>query len=361
MRIASTKVSSYRLALTRPLVLKGKFHDYRQGLIVEVSDDEGRCGIGEVAPLPGFSRETFEEARRAVVALCNELVGRDLPESVESLGEMANCNQASVRYGVETAILRLVAQRQGVPLCRLLSDRPHNRVPVHGLLTGDAADVLKTTEALLANGFTAFKLKVGRENVREDIDLAHRVRELIGDGAILRVDANRAWSTKEACHFADEVADMSIDYIEEPVESLALLMELLEGGNFPLPVALDESLLEILPKDIVSLGGVEAVVLKPTMLGLSHALEFTREAADHKIKAVISSSFESSVGLTALAHLAAAMNETVTPAGLDTLGWLADDILETPLAISNGNIDIGGLPVSPQLRHHLLKEVRNDG
>ena len=130
------------------------------------------------------------------------------------------------------------------------------------------------------------------------------------------------------------------------------------------PLGLDGDRIQIRGKGAIRLPQARqhnGFLLKPTMLGLSHAVEFAKEAADHKIKAVISSSFETSVGLTALAHLAAALNETVTPAGLDTLGWLSDDVLKTPLVVENGGIDVGGLPMSLELRRHLLKEVRNDG
>ncbi len=358
MKIATTRVYSYRLALTRPLVLKGRPYDYREGLIVEISDEAGNCGMGEVAPLPAFSPESFDEATKAVKTLLPRLVGRDLPASAQTISEAADSLPASARFGMEAAVLHLTALQRGVPVCRLLSHRPHPRVPVQGLLTGGAAEVLEKTKTLLDRGYTAFKLKVGRENMREDIGLVRRVRGLIGKTAVLRLDANRFWQAKEACFFAGEVADQTVEYIEEPVKSLSMLKAMLDGRDFVLPVALDESLCEITPDALASFDGLEAVILKPTMLGLSHSLEYARAAGGQKMKAVVSSSFETGVGLTVLAHLAAALNESLTPAGLDTLGWLSDDLLGTPLAVSNGGIDIGKLPLSPKLRRHLLKEVR---
>ncbi|MDH4156642.1 MAG: o-succinylbenzoate synthase [candidate division Zixibacteria bacterium] len=358
MKIATATVHSYRLALTRPLVLGGRPYNHREGLIVEISDEVGNCGIGEVAPLPAFSQESLDEAARAVKALLPRLVGRELPTSVEMLREVFNSSPASVRFGIETAVLYLMALQQGVAVCQLLSRQPHARVPVQGLLTGDVAGVLETTEALLNNGYATFKLKVGRENMREDVDLVRQVRTLVGKTALLRLDANRSWQVREACFFAGEVADQTIEYIEEPVKSLPMLKTMLDRRGFVLPVALDESLQEIQPAALTSVNGVEAVVLKPTMLGLSRALEFARAAAEMEIRAIVSSSFETGVGLTALAHLAAALNKSVTPAGLDTLGWFSEDLLDTPLAVSDGGLDISKLPVCPELRRHLLKEVR---
>ena len=125
-----------------------------------------------------------------------------------------------------------------------------------------------------------------------------------------------------------------------------------------LPLAIDESLLEMDPGNLLSCSGVKAVVLKPTLLGIEKTMQFAREALRVGMTPVISSAFESSVGITVLAQIASSLNQGDVPAGLDTLDWLAQDLLESPLPIEHGALAVPALPnVVEALNGHLLQVV----
>jgi O-succinylbenzoate synthase len=130
---------------------------------------------------------------------------------------------------------------------------------------------------------------------------------------------------------------VEIEYIEEPCRSLDDSARLSQERR--LPVAFDETLSEIEPSVLGQYSGLAAIVLKPTLLGgFENCAARARTARDIGAKVVMSSSFESSVGLAALASFAAAYGSPETAMGLDTLRWLQSDVTAEPIAIHDGRI-----------------------
>ena len=120
-------------------------------------------------------------------------------------------------------------------------------------------------------------------------------------------------------------------------------------------VALDESLLDMTPEELPSHTHVSAIILKPTLLGgLERAAMFARKAREMSIKVVVSSSFESSVGIAALTQFEAACNTIDAPAGLDTLSWFKHDLTGEPIDRSGGCIRVAQ---SAQAAHNVIEAL----
>ena len=350
MKIEQIVCHRYALPLARPLSFRGEEITQRQGLLLRVQDDSGRVAWGEIAPLPGFSRETFEQACHDGRVVCTTLKGATVPEGIEQLGGRFSDwlervkMVPSVRFGIQTAILQLIAKNRNKPLRRILCETPRDSVTINALLDGNELEMAERARTLKEAGFTTFKIKVGRGDPEAEIKTVYRVRELIGPHARLRLDANRGFGTREARTFAEAVKDADIEYIEEPVRDYLELMQLTTRGGFALPVALDESLLSISPKALTALRGLKAIILKPTLLGFDGAVWFARRAYQMGLASVVSSAFESSLGLTMLASLAACLNGGATgpevAAGLDTIDHLTEDLTTESLRIEGGRINL---------------------
>lgn len=327
----------------------GKALDRRTGLVAIVWDEDGRAAAAEVSPLPGFSRETVDEAEQQLARLKEFAIGSEIPKDLAALSGgfeawLADLGLApSVRFGFEAAVLQLLAGETRVRLPELLSKRPLQRIPVNALLSGPQQSVLAQAERLLNRGYTAFKLKVGRGAVAQDIATVQRLGALVAGRALLRLDANRAWRTDQALAFFAGVAQVAIDYIEEPVRTLAAVQKISEKSGPTPALALDESLQSLAPADLLTLSGIKAVVLKPTLLGFEKAVRFARTARKAGMIPVISSSFETGVGLRILAQMAAGLGGRDVPMGLDTRRWFAQDLLNTSLAVVQGRLDVAGL------------------
>ena len=301
-RPLAATVYPYRLPLTAPVTLAGRQHTHRDGVLLRVEAPDGRVGWGDAAPLPGFSRETADDARAALADAFRQggewLEGPSLPPSAQ--------------FAAETAFDDLAGtlRPRGAP----------DALPLAGLILG--GDAPAQAHALAAAGYRAVKLKVGR--AAADAPTVCAVREVLPPGVALRLDANRAWTPDEARRFADAVAGLDIAFIEEPLADPDGLDAFARETG--LPVALDESLAETshVPP------WASAVVIKPTILGARTRgwLDAARAAG---VAAVLSGAFESGVGMRAVAALALAAG--AEPAGLDPYRRLAADVLAPRLPL----------------------------
>lgn len=365
MTIAQVHLFFFRLPLVRPLTLKGSTLIHREGYIIRLRDHDGFTGWGEISPLPGFSRESSADAQNQFASIRNQLTGHPVPDSLEKLSGgfqrwLGGLNLfPSVRFGVETTVLNLLATHSAIPLHTLLNSASPSVVSVNALLTGSTDDILKHAEQMRKEGYRAVKLKVGHLSVHDGIRLTKSVYERLGS-VTLRLDANRAWNLNEAITFTDGITGCNIEYVEEPCQNYNDSLKLAERTG--LPVALDESLSDIAPESLHGLAGVKAVVLKPTLLGgVERSMQFTREAHKLGMMPVISSSFESSLGILTLANLAAAAGDMHIQAGLDTLSWFEKDILKPPLKSSQGTLDLSAFnDQTPEPDMQMLTEVRDE-
>jgi O-succinylbenzoate synthase len=210
-------------------------------------------------------------------------------------------------------------------------------VPLNGLLSGSPLQVLEEARRMRAAGFRTIKLKVGARTVAEDAALVRALCEELGDGNSLRLDANRAWGYEEAAEFVRGAPPF--EYVEEPLTDPARLPGL--AREFGVPVALDESLVGMEPKELEEHRYAGAFVLKPTLLGgITRTLRMAELAIRFGVMPVVSSAYESGVGTAALVALAAGIGDRPVPAGLDPYRTMAEDVLETPLNLPAPSVGV---------------------
>ena len=191
---------------------------------------------------------------------------------------------------------------------------------------GHATAVLCSRATKVPSGAQLVKLKVG-EAAPEDDAMTVAALLAAAPARVLRLDANRAWTLAQAQAFARAVPPAQrarIEFIEEPCRSPQESLAFAAAAG--LPIAWDESLREpgfaLTPQP-----GVRAIVVKPMLTGgLTRCRELVDRAHALGLAAVISSSIESSLGLTQLARLAAWLTPQTTP-GLDTLATMPAQVL----------------------------------
>ncbi|WP_437580430.1 mandelate racemase/muconate lactonizing enzyme family protein [Sorangium sp. So ce887] len=302
----------------------------RRGLVLSLTDDEGRVGLGEATPLPGFSPDTADEDERALAELPGALGAIDLPledvtatasaiqRAIAPLSPQLRCLPAA-RFALETALLDLLGQRLGLPVSACLGGhRRHAEVRVNGLLTTSVAlpEMLSRARALVARGVRAIKVKLrsrGEEGFARDLEALRALRR--EHPAIeLRLDANAAWSLEDAPRRLALLAPLGPRFVEQPVppELLHLL------GARDVPWAADESLaVEGMPERLLEAEGCAAFILKPAMLGLLRAHELGQRAQERGLGAVVTHLFDGPVALAASCELALALPRPPLACGLD--------------------------------------------
>lgn len=333
MKLAGFDLYRYKLPLSEPVTPKKSLLQYREGVLIRLTAEDGSVGWGETAPLPGFSPETLEAATGQLRDVAPSLPGQEMPEDWSDHTNLA----LSVRFGLELAAWNLSATSSGKLSPEPINDPPGKAIAVNGLLSGAPERLTEQADRMRAAGHEAVKLKVGVLGVADDLRLVREVGEALGDGVSLRLDANRAWGFGEALEFGRGLAGVRVEYVEEPLAEPGRLREL--AGRWGLAVALDESLSEMGPENLRRHPFARAVVLKPTLLGgISRTLRFAGEARALGMRAVISSAYESGVGTGVLVALAAVVGDE--PAGLDTYRRLAEDVIEVPLDLPAPFLDV---------------------
>ena len=350
MSLCRWKLFHYSLPLTEPLYLLGHEMHERTGLILRLHDENDgtsvgdNYGDGEIAPLPGMHPETLSEAETQIR---DYLSGNSLP---------VTCSAAlfgSVNFGLDMA-LRTMFQNPNVSKFHSFKETAGNDpkpskidfkgqiFPVNGLAVGSGTVLEMECEELRNGGFKAVKLKVGRLTILQDIERVRLARKILGDEIALRLDANRAWEWEDALKFAEAVQDFNIEYCEEPLLDSNKLEQLhLQTG---MPLALDETLWYAptpksdTPAKHVSLSGIRALILKPSILGgWNNTKMWIEHAQKNGIHCVLSSCFESGLGLNWIAFMANELLSEKFPAGLDTSKWFEQDLIEPRFLIQNGN------------------------
>ncbi len=308
--------------------------DDREGVLVQLVDAAGRTGTGEASPMPSLGHGTVAD----VVALLQHHAAALLDRSEVPDGPGA----AALRCALDVARLDLRGRAEGRPVAALLTESgPAPWVRANAVLgSGDPAEVAEYAREATVAGYGVLKLKVGARDVEADRARVAAVRAAC-PAAVIRLDANGAWSELQAIEVIDALAPYQIELLEQPVpaddvEALGRIRE-----RSPMRIAADEAVSDpTLLARVLELRAADLVVLKPMMLGgLTPALEVAHRAFERGIGAFVTTTFDSSIGTAAALHLAAALPWDAAH-GLGTGEHLAADVTAATIRPSGGRIAV---------------------
>ncbi|MCC5828874.1 MAG: o-succinylbenzoate synthase [Phycisphaeraceae bacterium] len=333
----------YELPRRRIIKVGRGLMESRCGLIVQLIDESGTVGLGEIAPLPGLHGESLDDCIRQLADL--PTATRDAlndPSAVSHRRDPAWDDDSlypSVRNG-----LGMACAEAGAKLDSMLSNR-EMVVPVAGLVTA-RHDPLQEAVGLLQSGFTTLKVKVGRKDPSEERELIDQLLELEAPAVPgienrsfrLRLDGNRAWSLDDALRFFDGLNGDRIEYLEEPLRCPQDHDVFVQKTG--LRIALDETLVDLNPNSDPPIGRATALVLKPAVLGgFGVVMDWIRYARQNGIVASLSSCYES--GVAARFYAALACDQLAGSAqGLDTLKFLAADTVRPTMVVERGMLRV---------------------
>ena len=295
-----------------------------------------RWGIGECGLLKGLSCDDRPDYEDKLKWVCEHIhIGKDaLYEEMRSF--------PSIQMGIETAFLSLISE-DPFKLFPSKFTESEDTLPINGLIwMGDQSFMMDQLEQKLATGFKCIKMKVGAIDFKKELAVLKSIRQRFSKNEItLRVDANGAFTPKEALSRLKDLAAFEIHSIEQPIkprqwEDIAFLCK-----NTPLPIALDEELIGVFDSDqkkrLLDSIKPQFIILKPSFIGgFKGSQEWINLAKKQNIGWWITSALESNVGLNAISQWTYTLN-TNGPQGLGT-GSLFTNNLDSPLEVKNGFI-----------------------
>lgn len=206
----------------------------------------------------------------------------------------------------------------------------------------------------------AVKVKIAQkgEALEHDIARVREVRRVCGDEVLLRLDANASWDVDTATDSIQELETFSIDYVEQPVATIAEMKDIKKRLAGRVRLAADELIRSKRSLDLLDRSVCDVAIIKPSPLGgFGRSIELASQALERGMDVVVSSALETSVGLTHAAAVASWVNQETgvdTAHGLSTQLLLTNDITIEPLAPQNG----WATPTGIQLDSDAVQKVR---
>jgi L-alanine-DL-glutamate epimerase-like enolase superfamily enzyme len=336
--------------MKKPVVMAGVEIRQADNVLVRVEADNGVVGWGEAASAPTMTGETVESMMAAVGYLTPAVEGRPAEDIAGTLTAMAARMYANnaAKAAIEMALHDLVGRATGQPAYALLGGKQRSRMPILGVIgTGTLASDLREAERKKAEGYTAFKIKVGVDKPLVDGERTRRVCEILGRGMLISSDANQGWSADEAKQYVRAIADAGLDFFEQPVQAEDVAgMTAVAAAVAGIAIGADEGIHSL--DDIRrhhERHAARGVSLKTIKLGgMRGVMEAGRLCDRLGLNVnVAAKTGESSIACAAATHIAAALPQIAWGLTLSNDG-LADDATARPIRIERGHVEVSDRP-----------------
>ncbi len=304
-RIDTLTLTPFEVPLASPFRIATMTNHSASGVFISITAG-GKTGWGECLPFHAINGENQATVMASLRTLAPAIHGedsRDLRILIE-LCESILPAQTTAISGIDMALHDLAAQRAGLPLYRFLGGTKRE------LPTDLTIGILPPKEAaakakkIIDQGHEAIKIKLG-DNPMNDAERVATIREVAED-AILRVDANQAYDRLTALHLLESIAELDIQFCEQPVkrndyQGLAFLHQ-----NSTVPVMADESCFS--PSDAFALLSQNCCNLINVKLcksgGILRAQEIASITQAAFGRCMMGGMAETRLGVTAAAHVA---------------------------------------------------------
>ncbi|WP_022939855.1 o-succinylbenzoate synthase [Psychromonas hadalis] len=276
----------------------------REGLILQLIDKAGESYFAEIAPLPGFSKETLTN----VTVEMRKLLASD-HLTKHQLMKYRSPYQ-SIQFALDS-------------LFTTTSKSSKQQVNIDNVPLLQADNDLISQQYQSLNKPNLIKLKVARDSLEADILNFQQLCQL-NPNIKIRCDANQNWTKQQAAQFFSAINVKQLDYIEEPTSSHHSNLQLAEQYQFQL--GLDETLQQA-NFNYLHHHSIKALIIKPSLIGSREKTDkLVSFAQKHRLQVSFSSSFESALGLQQIKNLAAHYhsqykNQLTISLGIDTLKY----------------------------------------
>ncbi|MGZ3320817.1 MAG: mandelate racemase/muconate lactonizing enzyme family protein [Xanthobacteraceae bacterium] len=350
MKIKRVEPIAVSFPMKKPVFMAGVEIRQADNILVRVEADNAVVGWGEAASAPTMTGETVESMMAAVAYLAaavEERPAEDIAGTVTAMATRMYANQAA-KAAIEIALHDLVGRATGRPAHALLGGKQRSRMAILGVIsTGELASDLREAERKKADGYSAFKIKVGIDKPLIDGERTRRVCEILGREALISSDANQGWSADEAVQYVRAVADAGLDFFEQPVHADDIDgMAAVAAAAADIAIGADESIHSL--ADIRrhhERGAARGVSLKTIKLGGMRAVMEAGRLCDRLgLNVNVSAKTgESSIACAAATHIAAALPQIAWGLTLSNEG-LSDDATARPIRIERGHVEVSDRP-----------------
>jgi o-succinylbenzoate synthase len=302
-----------------------------------ILEENGEKGYGETGLFRGLSIDDVPNYEKKLSWVCKNInfgIEKLMPELTHF---------PSIQFGLEQAFLSL---KSNTPLVLFQSKFTESKasIPINGLIwMGDISFMKTQIKEKLEQGFSCIKMKIGAINFDEEISLLKSIRKEFSQSEVeLRVDANGAFSPKEALDKLQVLSTLNLHSIEQPIKQGQVQEMASLCAKTPLPIALDEELIGVFSSEkkneIIATIKPQYIILKPSLVGgFAGSKEWISIAEKNNTGWWITSALESNIGLNAIAQFTHTLKNNL-PQGLGT-GGLFTNNFKSPLEVKKGTLN----------------------
>lgn len=354
MKIKNFSVALLKAPLNQPFRTALGDHNALENVLFSIALTDGIKGYGEAAVATHITGETVEQTSSNLKKTGELLVGRSVSDYFKltaQLREHLGHNKCALA-AVETALMDALTRQQKIPLWKFFGARPYKLASDITIVIADLKETEQSVKKFYKQGFRAFKVKVGRD---EDLDYKRvlSVKRLAPRAAIY-LDANQGYSATQTLRFLKMIdrAGVRPELIEQPVprEDYDGLRKVTRLSK--IPVCADESARSI--ADVIRIVNDKAahvINIKLMKTGIFESIEIILTARANGIKLMVGGMMETSLAMTASAHMAAGLG-CFDFVDLDTPFFIKDAVKKNPFLNSKGIYDLrnvkAGIGITPQ-------------
>ena len=303
------------LPLKHTFTIAHQSRDVQDTVIVKL-EDSGHFGLGETTtnPFYGMTAENITERLEASRVLV-ENGNWETPERLWAMGKEIFTHNPFAQCALDMAAWDLYTKKRGKKLFEYLDLNPA-KIPMTNFTIG-----IDTVEKMIAKmkevDWPLYKIKLGTDH---DLEIIRELRK--HTNSVFRIDANCAWTAEQAIGYSGELAKLGVEFMEQPLgkDDLAGMKEVFRYSK--LPVIADESC--IVESDVSKCHGLfHGINIKLVKAGgITPALRMIQQARSFGMKTMVGCMTESSVGISAIAHIAPLLDYV----DMDGAMLLAEDI-----------------------------------
>ena len=322
MKITNVRLGRISVLLRTPFKTALRSVNSVEDVIVEIHTDCGAVGYGEAPPTGAITGDTTGAIIGAIQDhIAKTIVGRDVDEFEPLLQSVQKCivGNSSAKAAVDMALWDLYGQLYRIPVYKLLGGGRKQIVTDITISVNDPDTMASDARKAVARGYDCLKMKVG---VNPELDVARlaAVRNAVGKDIVIRIDANQAWTPKQAVKLLNRMQEQGLDIelVEQPVAAhdFAGLKYVTERSY--VPVLADEAVFS--PENamtILQMGAADLINIKLMKCGgIYNALKIASAAQVFGVECMIGCMLEAKISVNAAVHLACAKN-IITRVDLD--------------------------------------------
>ena len=322
MKITEVRLGRISVPLRTPFKTALRTVSSVEDVIVEIHTDCGRIGYGEAPPTGPITGDTTGAIIGAIEDhISKAIIGRDVDdfEDIMIAVQKSIVGNTSAKAAVDMALWDLYGQLYNIPVYKLMGGARKNITTDITISVNDPETMVRDSLIALERGYDCLKMKVG---ISPELDVARlkAVRQAVGNDVTIRIDANQAWTPKQAVKILNAMQEqgLQIELVEQPVHAHDL-----EGMKYVtersyVPVLADESLYS--PADaatILRMGAADLLNIKLMKCGgLYNALKICTMAEVYGVECMIGCMLEAKISVNAAVHLACA-RKVITKVDLD--------------------------------------------